>query len=69
MRNAEFEEKDYEAPLYNQLLFGSNNIATPGQVFEGMFGIDAALKAMHPIFWQMYGYPKAPMGVCLCDFG
>lgn len=68
MRNAEFEEKDYEAPLYNQLLFGSHNIATPGQVFEGKFGIDAALQALHPLFWELYGYPYAPPGVRLCDF-
>lgn len=67
--DAEFEEKDFEAPLYNQLLFGSHNIATPGQVFEGKFGIDAALQALHPLFWELYGYHYAPPGVHLCDFG
>ena len=45
---AEFEEKDFEAPLYTELRFGSHRIATPGQVFEGKFGIDAALEAEHP---------------------
>ncbi len=68
MREAEFEEKDFEAPLYNQLLFGSHNIATPGQVFEGKFGIDAALQALHPQFWELFGYPHAPKGVHLSDF-
>ncbi|HIE8751948.1 TPA: hypothetical protein ACXP05_001002 [Klebsiella variicola subsp. variicola] len=33
----EFEEKDFEAPLYNELRFGSRRIATPGQVFEGKY--------------------------------
>lgn len=33
----EFEEKDFEAPLYNELRFGSWRIATPGQVFEGKY--------------------------------
>lgn len=50
MKEPEFEEKDFEAPLYNQLLFGSHNIATPGQVFEGKFGIDAALQSLHLYF-------------------
>jgi len=68
MRNAEFEEKDFEAPLYNQLLFGSHNLATPGQVFEGNFGIDAALQALHPLFWDLFGYPDIPPGVRLNDF-
>ena len=40
---AEFEEEDFEAPLYTELRFGSHRIATPGQVFEGKFEIDAAL--------------------------
>ena len=45
MRPAEFEEKDFEGPLYNQLLYGGHRLATPGQVFEGRYGIDAALEA------------------------
>lgn len=66
--DAEFEEKEYEAPLYNQLLFGSHHVATPGQVFEGKFGIDAALQALNPYFWDLFGYAIAPLGVRLCDF-
>ena len=50
MRAAEFEEKDFEGPLYCQLLCGSYNFATPGQVFEGKFGIDAALKVQNSVF-------------------
>ena len=64
----EFEEKDFEAPLYNELRFGSHRIATPGQVFEGKFGIDAALEALNPLFWDMFGYYNIPEGVVLNDF-
>ncbi len=62
---AEFEEKDFEAPLYSELKFGSHRIATPGQVFEGKFGIDAALEAEHPLFWDLFGYYDIPRGVVL----
>jgi len=68
MQEAEFEEKDFESPLYNQLLYGTNLIATPGQVFEGAFGIDAALQADHPVFWDWFGFPDIPLGVRLADF-
>ncbi len=62
---AEFEEKDFEAPLYNELKFGSHRIATPGQVFEGKFGIDAAMEAEHPLFWDLFGFYDIPRGVVL----
>jgi len=65
--NSEFEEKDYEAPLYGELRFGSHRIATPGQVFEGKFGIDAAIEALNPLFWDMFGYYDIPEGVILDD--
>ena len=31
---AEFEEKEFEKPLYNQLEDGSREVWTPGQCFE-----------------------------------
>ena len=65
MRSAEFEEKDFEGPLYNQLLCGSLNFATPGQVFEGQFGIDAALEIKNRTFWNCFGYPVPQSGVVL----
>ncbi len=68
MRPAQFEEKDFEGPLYNQLLFGGHRLATPGQVFEGRYGIDAALEALHPLFWDVFGYRNIPKGCCLDDF-
>lgn len=65
MLPAEFEEKDYEGPLYKELLFGNHRIATPGQVFENAFGIDAILEADHPIFWDIFGFPDIPRGIFL----
>lgn len=66
--NAEFEEKEYEFPLNSQLLWGNQNIWTPGQVFEGNFGIDAALEVHRLAFWDMVGYPFPLEGVTLSDF-
>ncbi|MCB0538566.1 MAG: hypothetical protein KDE33_13680 [Bacteroidetes bacterium] len=66
--DAEFEEKEYEFPLNSQLLWGNQNIWTPGQVFEGNFGIDAALEVHRQDFWDMVGYPFPLEGVVLSDF-
>ena len=62
---AEFEEKEYENPLNTQLLLGNSNIWTPGQVFEGNFGVDAALQATRRDFWRIVGFPHIPSGVVL----
>jgi len=63
MGAAEFEEKEYEGPLYQELLFGSHDLWIPGQVFEGHFGVDAVLNATHPLFWAEFGFPEVPAGV------
>ncbi len=68
MRHAEFEEKEFEAPLYSQLLLGSRKFATPGQVFEGHFGVDAFLEILNPVFWTFFGYVAPPKGVVLNDY-
>ncbi len=68
METADFEEKDYEGPLYRELLCGNHRIATPGQVFENAFGIDALMEADHPIFWDIFGYSSVPQGVLLNHF-
>jgi len=49
-------------------LLGNRNIWTPGQVFEGNFGIDAALEVTRADFWSIVGLPHAPSGVMLNDF-
>lgn len=66
--HTEFEEPEYEGPLYNQLLSGSNNIWTPGRVFERIFGIDSAVLAGKLTFWQQFGQATAPIGVALSAY-
>lgn len=69
MNPAEIEEKDFEGPLYNQLLSGHRNFATPGQVFEGKIGIDAALEVLDVKFWSvLLGKSYIPKGVILDDY-
>jgi hypothetical protein len=68
MEHAEFEEKDYEGPLYHELLSGNHRISTPGQVFESAFGIDAMMEAHHPLFWDLWGYMDIPAGIMLNDY-
>ena len=68
-QSAEFEEKEYEQPLNNELLVDNRNpLWTPGQVFEEHFGIDAALYATHTRFWRHFGYSNVPLGVILDHF-
>jgi hypothetical protein len=65
MQDAEFEEKEFETPLVNQLLTGSRHVWAPGQVFEQYFGIDAAIYACNPFFWRLFGRHQIPAGVVL----
>jgi len=62
---SEFEEKEYEAPLYNQLESGTNLIWSPGQVFEHHIGIDRAMLLQNPAVWKVFGYNRALPGVLL----
>lgn len=68
MQCAEFEEKEYEMPLYHELLGGSVELWTPGQVFEQHFGIDAALQVNNPLFWQIVGCPAPTSGAILNNY-
>lgn len=61
----EFEESEYEASLYNQLLDGSLNIWTPGRVFERSIGIDSAVYANNDYFWSLFDHPEPIDGVSL----
>lgn len=65
---SEFEEKEFEAPLYSELMQGHGLPWTPGQVFEGSFGIDAALSAVNKHFWNLTNLSKIPRGVILDHF-
>lgn len=53
MNWSEFEEKEYEAPLYNQLEHGTRLVWSPGQVFEEHIGIDRAMCITDPRIWSL----------------
>lgn len=67
-RASEFEEKEFEAPLYNQLECGTRLVWAPGQVFEQYIGIDRALFLYDPLLWRFFGVSKRPRGVFLGRF-
>lgn len=60
MTQAEFEERSYEAPLYNQLERGNSIIYTPGQVLESRLGFDRGLFLAELAVWRILGY-NAPL--------
>jgi hypothetical protein len=64
----EFEEREYEAPLYTQLQHSSTQVWAPGQVFESHVGFDHAMFAQHPYFWKLQGFLAPPLGVVLGNF-
>lgn len=66
--NAEFEEKEYESALIHQLMSESHNMWSPGQVFEGNFGIDTSLEVLNPDFWTTIGHSDYPKGVILSNY-
>ena len=67
-RPSDFEEKDYEAPLYNQLESSCTSLLwTPGQVFEQHIGIDRAMFPEDPDFWEILG-SRPRRGVLLEDY-
>jgi hypothetical protein len=63
MRPAEFEEKEYEFPLYRQLQQGHPELWPPGQVLEDYLGFDAALMLRHPYLWGLYGRRRPLRGL------
>lgn len=62
---AEFEEKSYEAPLYNQLERGQNRLFVPGQVLEHTLGFDAGLFVAQSAVWETLGYRTPLTGAAL----
>ncbi len=67
MAKCEFEEKEFEAPLYNQLATQSGHVWSPGQVLERQIGIDYALLCNDPRIWSLHGI-SAPSGIFLHQF-
>lgn len=68
MVRAEFEEKSYEAPLYNQLERGNAELFTPGQVMEATVGFDRGLFVAQAAVWQTLGYKSALRGAALAYY-
>jgi hypothetical protein len=62
---AEFEEKSYEAPLYNQLERSQNQLFVPGQVLENTIGFDAGLFVAQSAVWETLGYRTPLSGAAL----
>src|SRR5271170_2821926 len=67
MISAEFAEKTYEAPLYNQLERQNPFVYSPSQVLEKLVGFDAGLWTANMLLWQTLGYPSPPVGTVLGD--
>jgi hypothetical protein len=65
MTPAEFEERSYEAPLYNQLERGHRDIFTPGQVLESQLGFDRGLFLAQAALWETLGYDAPLRGAAL----
>lgn len=64
MATCEFEEREFEAPLYHQLVTKTNHVWSPGQVLEQKLGIDYALMCEDPKLWGLHGL-SSPLGVSL----
>jgi hypothetical protein len=65
---SEFEEKEFEAPLYNQLGSGTRLVWSPGQVFEEYIGIDHALFLHDAALWRFFGTAGPLRGALLHRF-
>jgi len=62
---AEFAEKTYEWPLYNQLERANPFVYSPSQVLEKTVGFDAGLYVASNVLWQTLGYSAQPSGTLL----
>ena len=65
---AEFEEKEYEIPLYVEL-YNNAPLWSPGQVLEARLGVDAAVRTLSLSFWNRLGYPQPLGGFALQQLG
>ena len=57
---SEFEEKEFEGPLYNQLGAGTRLVWSPGQVFEEYVGVDYSLFVRDAALWRYFD-PTSPL--------
>jgi hypothetical protein len=63
MTPAEFEEKEYEGPLYSQLERGDPRLWSPGQVLEEYLGFDRALFLVDDYLWNLHGLATPLAGI------
>lgn len=62
MKPVQFEEKEYELALYNQLGRNTWRLWPPGQVLESYLGIDLALLLNDPFLWNLRGFARPLKG-------
>lgn len=65
---AQFEEKEFEVPLYFEMISKSGKVWPPGQVLEHTFGFDIALHTINHNLWRILGFPHFLPGVILNDY-
>jgi hypothetical protein len=68
MKPSDFEERAYEAPLYNQLERGDRRVWTPGQVFEHHVGVDRGLFVDDDWIFQRHGHRAYLPGAALARY-
>lgn len=68
MTPSEFEERAYEAPLYNQLERKNSDVFTPGQVLENLLGFDRGVFFAQDAIWKTLGYKRPPLGAALAYY-
>lgn len=61
---AQFEEKEYEIPLYLEL-YNHAPLWSPGQVLEAQLGVDAVLRTESRALWQRLGFSQPLRGFAL----
>lgn len=66
MSSAEFEEREFETPLYSQLQ-RTSLVWSPGQVLEGHVGFDYAALCMDSRIWDIHDIEAPFAGVLLDD--
>jgi hypothetical protein len=65
---AEFEEKEYEIPLYIEL-YHQAPLWSPGQVLEARLGVDAVVSTQNPALWRQLGYSSPLRGFSVAQLG
>lgn len=65
MKYAEFEEREFEAPLYNVLGGQNRNVWAPGQVLEQQVGFDYSLYTLNKTIFYLNGLQSPPHGAVL----